>query len=240
MKRNEIDLSEKLCSKIREWLLQMFESASSEEEAYYAEMEEEQSIKQELDSMGAYAYYFKNTTFSREQYASIFEVIFNRFLSGYSPREMRMLMAKSEEVLVDDNASNLWLTPFANAERTSIAYERGVRLVKARRFDLARAIMQKAADEGDEHCAMYLIKNTIAKEQSSETEDGNAGILSLKSIPFEKAMILVSRRKYDKAEPILREASDRGDVDCAMYLIRQTLASQAKTVCNEEWNGGAI
>jgi len=241
MKRNEIELTEVLCSKIREWLLQMFESATWKYEDYLSKLEEPPLECQELDSMEAYAYYFENTTLSKEEYASIFEVILNRFLTGYSPREMRMQMASSYEVLVDDNASNLWLAPFAKAERTSIAYERGIRLADAEKYDLARAIMQKAADEGDEHCCMYLIKNKISQnvlERNSSSRNNEIEVRKLKSIPFAKAMILISMRKFNKAEAIMREAADCGDVDCAMYLMRQKLAWQAKTVCNEEEDGG--
>ena len=186
-----------------------------------------------------YAFYANKIQLTDVDYDEIVMAILKRVLSNKSFPEVVMSMADSLEVLLDEEKSARWLRPYVGAERTSLAYERGKGLIRHARYALAQAVMQKAADEGDEYCAMYLIEQLITgrangfkKNYDSHIKDNIS--TNPKSIEFESACVWIEQNEPARAQSIMQKAADSGDIDCAMYLIEHTLLGKLSEVQQKE------
>lgn len=200
----------------------------------------------EADDYVPHEYYLRDEL-TDDDLNEIADVLIKRLIEAGGQPALLTSMANDLDVLMDAECSARWLRPFVGAERTTVAYERGVRLALRGEYGLAHAILQEAADNGDAFAAMYLIQNTL--EGTVRGFLGNEGTIEKvrrrydrASLAYETALALIaqgekeqrwSRRdciqpneKRTHAEEILRENADRGDTLCAMYLIEQTLHAQ--------------
>ena len=164
-------------------------------------------------------------------YEDIVTVVVNHVLSNKSQPAVLMSMADSLDVLLDAAKSERWLRPYVGAERTSLAYERGKGLIRHHEFALAQAIMQKAADEDDEFRAMYLIEQSLKRKflefegvpELTTYDRDDKGFVESRSIEYETACLWIEFDELTKAQNIMQQAADSGDIDCAIYLIEHTL-----------------
>ena len=223
------ELGEKIRKHFREWLVDILESFQGSQ---LPDVDFPSDVQDCCSRLSKYFYYFKDNDLTTQEYNDLAEIVVRRFLKAINPKEVRMMMAEDITVLLDDEKSSLWLSPLAVAERTSLAFERGKRLVDASYRDIARSLMQDAANNGDVHCAMYLIKNKIVGDATFDDSSCDwireaSQPVSTKSTSYNSGMLYVRWEDFRKAESILRKASDNGDIDSSMYLIRQTLLNAA-------------
>lgn len=183
-----------------------------------------------------YARFFEELKFSEKDYCDIAAVIVASILQRGSTAEIVLSMIENHEVLLDADISSRWLAPLAKAERTSVVYQRGLALVKAGLFGVAREIMQDAADQGDVRCALYLIEQKIkggvkarfvkdAKTADSKPVDE----VNRTSVAYECGVAWIEHRNLERGEKILQTAADQGDVPCALYLIKNYEARKRNT-----------
>ena len=161
-------------------------------------------------------------------------VIARDFLSIVSPTDVFVSMISNPAVLVSDEKSAFWLHPIAFANRTSIAYERGLALERCGMHSAAQTVMEAAAVNGDADCARCLGESANIDDQCEKAEN-----LPLPSVTtsFSCAKACIAWKEYARAEKILQKAADEGDVACALCLIRQTLIHEMTQSLREEAYG---
>jgi hypothetical protein len=173
-----------------------------------------------------YEFYMKGLRWSDDMVNDVANCLLQQMINRFTDLDIQSRMAKDPKVLIDDEKSMRWLCRIAKAERTSVNYERGIRLVDEGKNIyhnvIACAIMQKAADSGDEDCAMYLIDKTLNQQRA------NASKLQTPSLQCAYGVVYAEIGDAMKAKDILQKMSDDGDDESAMYLISQTLSKMSK------------
>lgn len=219
----KVNLGEHIMGMLRRFIVRLLESEFAMGMQYEMENEHERVTDDKL----TYRHYFRQHDLSQDEYNELAGYIVARFLRHLDEVDVGSMMCA--EALVDEELSYHWLSPIAEAERTSVAYERGRRLAeRCNRIDLARSLMQKAAEEGDDDCAYYLIRNNVIREAISGAdvlaEQGKVGNLSgEKSQEYRRGMFKAGSLQYKVAQEILQKAADNGDEDCAMMLVKNAL-----------------
>lgn len=246
MEKRKAQLTDENRKRLKEWVLDLVKSS----EMIYGKGHEflGEDERYPSEDIPSYWYYLRGIEFSDDDYQDMANEIVKYVLTTGSPGAFVESMAGNIDVLFDSERSARWLRPFVGAERTSVAYERGLRLVEHEYYGLARAIMQDAADNGDEFCAMYLIENTLEGAVHGFRDEGGKTVEDIRrrydrsSLAYETALALIRcgeieaschpsdrsfrSEKLDRAQDILRVQAESGDVKSAMYLIEQTLHAQ--------------
>ena len=173
-----------------------------------------------------YEFYMKGLHWSDDMVNDVANCLLQQMLNRFTDLDIQSRMAKDLKVLIDAEKSTRWLCRIAKAERTSVNYERGIRLVDDGKNIyhnvIACAIMQKAADLGDEDCAMYLINKTLNQQKANATK------LEIPSLQCAYGVVYAEVGDDMNAKDILQKMADDGDDESAMYLISRTLSKANK------------
>ena len=176
-----------------------------------------------------YEYYMKvePLNWSDDMIRDVANSFLSKTLRTFTDIRFQEEMAEDLNVLLDEDKSNRWLCRIAKAERTSVAYERALRLIgdgnDIYHNVVAREIMQHAADAGDELCALHLIESTYAQLIQNDKQ--------YDEIPSVKcAFVAVCAEAWNlvRANDILQKEADDGDIESAFFLIEQVLFDQIK------------
>ena len=173
-----------------------------------------------------YKFYMKGLRWSDDMVNDVANCLLQQMINRFTDLDIQSRMANDLKVLIDDGKSTRWLCRIAKAERTSVNYERGLRIVAGGKNIyhnvIACAIMQEAADSGDEDCAMYLIDKTLNQQESDASE------LEIPSLQCSYGVVYAEIGDAMKAKDILQKMADEGDNESAIYLISQTLSKMNK------------
>lgn len=188
-----------------------------------------------------YEYYMKvePLNWSDDMIRDVANIFLSKTLEMYSDVRFQEEMADDLKVLLDEGKSNRWLCRIAKAERSSVAYERGLRLIgdgkNVNRNVVAREILQRAANAGDELCAMRLIESTYAQLIQKNKQCGETPIVQQhnqqEDIPsYKSAFVAVCSEAGDIAfaNDKLQKEVDAGDIESALFLIEQVMINQIK------------
>lgn len=251
-----VELNEKLREEFRTWLSCVVECIAESDGAGGQGILEilKSTYGSDLDSR-QYSYYCRTDELTTEELNDLAEILLRQYVRDADPQLVRAVMVgmtDKDEILLDERKSSCWLSPIALAERTSIAYERGVRLIKKahgsskeRYLEKARLVMMGAANKGDVHCAQYLIKNKILGEaaygdrMSAWMKKANKTIV-FRSLMYDRAMQYVVVKNFAKAEELLSMGASSGDVNCIVYMIKQKLRKEAQDIVTRQLNLGQI
>ena len=178
------------------------------------------------DSFSNYRYEFfmRNMKWSDDMVNDVANCFLQQMLDRFSDLDIQVRMADDMRVLLNDDMSKRWLSRIAKAERTSVAYERSMRLIgdgeNIYHNVIACEILQKAADDGDAMCVMYLIdKHCNQVKDTMET---------VPSPQCARGVVYEEIGDISTAKTILQEAADNGDTESAMYLIFRTIFQNVK------------
>ena len=178
-----------------------------------------------------YNLYFQRFPLTEDMIVDFAKTIACVFLEHVSPSDIFPFMISNKAVLEDDEKSVFWLFPIAYANRTSIAYERGLALDRCGEKELALSVFEGAAKNGDKYCENWLKDNEENKTSFTERKLDRARsvLLPLPPIPdsFVVAKACIAWKEYPRAERILQRAADSGDVESAILLIRHKLIREA-------------
>ena len=173
-----------------------------------------------------YEFYLKGLLWSDDMVNDVANCLLQQMINRFTDLDIQSRMANDLRVLVDDEKATRWLCRIAKAERTSVNYERGIRLVDGGQNIyhnvIACSIMQKAADSGDEDCAMYLIDKTLNQQKA------DASRREIPSLQCSYGVVCAEIGDVMKAKNILQKIADEGDDESAIYLISQTLSKMNK------------
>lgn len=188
-----------------------------------------------------YEYYMKvePLNWSDDMIRDIANIFLSKTLDMFSDVRFQEEMADDLKVLLDEEKSNRWLCRIAKAERSSVAYERGSRLIgdgkNINRNVVAREILQRAANAGDELCAMRLIESTYAQlipkiKQCNDTTTVQMHNLHEETPSYKSAFVAVCSEagNIEFANDMLQKEVDAGDVESALFLIEQVMVNQIK------------
>lgn len=220
--KNGLQLTSEVVAEFRKWIVEILDSVCMFE---MDECLQRKSLEAD-NSLSQYDFYFKRCDLPVEAYNEFASLIVDRFIKNYSPSAICKMMADDPKVLLDDEAASRWLRPIASAERTTLAYERGMRL-EGNYPMLSNAIMQKAANAGDDFCALHLVRNTILRNAQGEACHSGTQP-SVRSVEYERGCVYLSWKMFEKAQAILQRSAANGDADSAMLLIRNKLLSEEK------------
>lgn len=171
-----------------------------------------------------YEYFMRNLKWSDNMINDVANCLLQQLLNRFTDLDIQSRMADDIKVLLDDDMSNRWLCRLAKAERTSVAYERSMRLIgdgaNIYHKVIAHEILQKAADDGDVMCATYLIDKHCNRDRDKEEK--------MPSPQCARGVVMAEVGDISTAKAILQEAADNGDIESALYLIFQTIFQNVK------------
>lgn len=188
-----------------------------------------------------YEYYMKvePLDWSDDMVCDIATIFLSETLGVFSDVRFQEEMADNLKVLLDEEKSSRWLCRIAKAERSSVAYERGKRLIgdgkNINRNVVAREILQRAADAGDELCAMRLIESTYAQLILKKEHCNDATIIQMHNLQEEppsytSALFALCSEAWNIAfaNDILQKEADAGNDESALFLIEQVMSNKIK------------
>ena len=188
-----------------------------------------------------YEYHMKvePLNWSDDMIRDIANIFLSKTLDMFSDVRLQEEMADDLKVLLDEEKSNRWLCRIAKAERSSVAYERGSRLIgdgkNINRNVVAREILQRAANAGDELCAMRLIESTYAQLIQRNKQCGETPIVQQhnqheETPSYKSAFVAVCSEAGDIAfaNDKLQKEVDVGDIESALFLIEQVMINRIK------------
>lgn len=184
-----------------------------------------------------YEYYMKvePLNWSDEMISDVANSFLSKTIGLFTDIRFQEEMADDLNVLLNEEKSNRWLCRIAKAERSSVAYERALRLIgdgnNICHNVVAREIMQHAADAGDELCALRLIESTYAQLIQKNSQCVIQMDKQLDKIPSIKGAYVAVYAEAGNlvlANEILQKEADAGDIESALFLIEQVLFDQIK------------
>lgn len=239
-------LEEDYAEKLSAWMEELFTRYIEENLGKNRCLDKLIPAASDMQEYEKYQFYFRRFELTEKMKSDLAMVIARDFLSIVSPTDVFVSMISNPAVLVSDEKSAFWLHPIAFANRTSIAYERGLALERCGMHSAAQTVMEAAAVNGDADCARCLgesanIDNECEIYIRTQTTDiiHKSENLPLPPVTtsFSCAKACIAWKEYARAEKILQKAADEGDVACALCLIRQTLIHEMTQSLREEAYG---
>ena len=174
-----------------------------------------------------YEYFMRNLKWSDNMINDVANCLLQQLLNRFTDLDIQSRMADDIKVLLDDEMSKRWLCRIAKAERTSVAYERSMRLIgdgkNIYHNVIAREILQKAADTGDESSAMFLIGKQFDQHSRNDSERNEL------SSQCAYGVVYAEIGDTAKAKECLQRLADSGDEESAMFLISQTISQNSQS-----------
>lgn len=235
IEESKISIAPQTAQELRDWICELLEYSDC---LFRNECGEagavDDFLQEESHTHNPYARYLEEIHFSCGELEDIAEVIVDAVVKRGTRANIILSMTQNRSILLDDEKSMRWLRPFAEADRTSVAYQRGLALERLREYNLARAFMLEAAENGDVDCTMHLIEQKIKGavngfvDEEPEVDDFPLIVQENASVAYECGLAWIKYGNVGRAQIILQKGADKGYVDCALYLIENMILTNYK------------